>query len=274
MSPSRAIVFGVAGLLAAGAVAMAATPPAGIDSLDSPPNVGSIDWAAPAERAAVPTATERRPIAGERVPTGNPLWAVPLRTLSATLERPLFSPSRRPPAPPMVAAPAAPPPPPRAAAKPAEPDHPLLSLLGTVVGEKEAIGVFMEEANRNVVRLRTGDDYAGWVLKAVEGRDARFEKNERNATLSLPPNDGSQPAAAMLAGASVPAGMPPTPLTPPAPPAALAQSPAAAAPGTTWMDGDGQMIAPPPRRFSQQPPAPIPAAAPAPAVARPVRREN
>src|SRR4051794_9583272 len=37
--------------------------------------------------------------AGANEPSGNPLWAIPLKSLSFTRERPLFTPSRRPPAP-------------------------------------------------------------------------------------------------------------------------------------------------------------------------------
>src|SRR5262245_36583139 len=60
---------------------------------------------------------------------GNPLWAVPMRELSATRDRPIFSPSRRPASPPAVvqAPPQLPPPPPL---KP-KPDHPRLTILGT-----------------------------------------------------------------------------------------------------------------------------------------------
>jgi hypothetical protein len=244
----RGVLLGVtAGLFALGATAAAAaTPPNALDSLESPPAAGSLDWA-PQERPAVPTAHERAVTAGERRPTGNPLWAVPLRVLSATRERPIFSPSRRPPAPPVVAAPQAPSPPPPAA-KPAEPDHPLLSLVGTVVGEGEGIGVFIEDATHNVLRLHTGQDYSGWVLRAVEGREARFDKNDRSARLALPAPGGSDSAGGpMLAGASSsPAnlGGPPVNLGSP-----LAVTPASAA-GNTWMDGDGQMIAPPPKKIS------------------------
>src|SRR5262249_52823969 len=39
----------------------------------------------------------------EAPPTGNPLWALPLKQLSMTRERPVFSPSRRPPPPPAPA---------------------------------------------------------------------------------------------------------------------------------------------------------------------------
>src|SRR5215469_8360485 len=59
---------------------------------------------------------------------GNPLWGVPLAHLRTTVERPLFSPSRRPPPPPLAAPPviASPLPPPR----PVEPKRPPLALLG------------------------------------------------------------------------------------------------------------------------------------------------
>src|SRR6266404_4933509 len=93
--------------------------------------------------------------------SGNPLWSVPLSVLSATQERPIFSASRRPPpravvAPPvnLVAAPAP---------KPAEPERPTLALIGAVVGESDAIAVFLDRTSQKIVRLRQGDDHAGWV---------------------------------------------------------------------------------------------------------------
>src|ERR1700739_4453914 len=97
-----------------GTWALAATTPAGLEVPESALNPAGLD----PERPAVPIT--------QSAPTGNPLWGIPLRVLTATRERPLFSPSRRPPAPPAVAAPA-PPPRPVAAAKPPEPDHPLLT---------------------------------------------------------------------------------------------------------------------------------------------------
>jgi general secretion pathway protein N len=166
------------------------------------------------------------PVARERPPTGNPLWAVPLRTLSVTRERPIFSPSRRPPPPAVIAAPyippAAPPPP-----KPAEPDHPLLTLVGTVVGETEGIGVFFDQSAKSVIRLRTGQDHTGWILRSVQGREAMFEKDRQTATLALPPHGAEQ--AGQL----------------PILPSGGTQADA------TWVDGDGQMIRPPSRRSPQ-----------------------
>src|SRR5215472_14888183 len=82
----------------------------------------------------------------------NPLRAVPLSGLSATRERPIFSPLRRPPAPPVFATPAAvtrpePVPP------PLKPQHPTLKLVGTVIGETRQIGVFLEETTQKIVHL-------------------------------------------------------------------------------------------------------------------------
>src|SRR6516165_2807674 len=65
----------------------------------------------PLDGTAVPPAIERAPESlpardarpQDRRLSGNPLWAVPLRSLSVTSERPIFSPSRRPPIPPVVA---------------------------------------------------------------------------------------------------------------------------------------------------------------------------
>jgi len=183
-------------------------------------------WAEPAKPA--------RPLASERALTGNPLWAVPLSSLSVTRERPIFAPSRRPPPPAAIAAAYIAPvmllPP-----KPPEPDHPLLTLLGTVVaGETEGIGIFINQINGSLVRLKTGEQHEGWILRAVRGREAMFEKNDQSATLVLPPRNGSEPAADLRA------------------PAAVGGAPIGA---VTWMDGDGRMIAPPPTR------AALPAAA-------------
>jgi general secretion pathway protein N len=126
---------------------------------------------------------------------GNPLWAVSLRALAATRDRPLFSASRRPP-PPVVFALASVPAPPPATAKPAEPDHPQLALIGTVTGGTRSIGIFMEEESKNALRLRPGEAYGGWMLRAVKRGEASFERDGRVATLSLPPAGGPQPVPA------------------------------------------------------------------------------
>jgi len=129
---------------------------------------------------------------GQGLETGNPLWAIPLSKLSATRDRPIFSPSRRPPPPAVIAAPAAPPPKPPPP-KP-EPDHPALTLVGTVTGETDGIGIFKDEATSDIVRLKTGEGHDGWRLLSVHEREATFEKNSRSATVMLPPREGSDAA--------------------------------------------------------------------------------
>jgi general secretion pathway protein N len=205
-----------------GASAPAGTPLAALEAPDAALNPGTMDSVAGPDRPAVPTARER-------ALAGNPLWGIPLRLLTATRERPLFSPSRRPPAPPVVAAPQLPPRP--AAAKPAEPDHPLLTIVGTIVGETEGIGVFIDQATNDIIRLHTGQDHDGWVLRSVRGRETMFEKESKTATLAL------APPGALAAAPAVP---PPGPIQP-----SHALIPVAAPAGNTWVDGDGQLIAPP-----------------------------
>src|SRR5579862_8527183 len=73
----------------------------------------------------------------------NPLWAIPLSALAATRNRPLFTPSRRPPAPAVAAAPPPPPRPPPPP-PPAVIEHPNLTLVGIVVGENEGVAVFID----------------------------------------------------------------------------------------------------------------------------------
>ena len=135
-----------------------------------------------------------RPLEGQiragaaAAPTGNPLWSIPLSALSVTRDRPVFSASRRPPPRAVAAArvvPIAPPPPP-----PAAPEHPSLALVGAVVGENDAIAVFLDTANQGVVRLRRGEDHAGWTLSSVLPREVVLKKGEQTETLALQRQDG------------------------------------------------------------------------------------
>ena len=251
MTRNRAAKFTIAFLACAslGAWAVAATPPPGLETPESALNP-SLEPSA--DRPAVPVARDRV-AAGkpDRAQTGNPLWGIPLRVLAATRERPLFSPSRRPPAPPAVAAPA-PPPRPVVAAKP-PPDHPLLTIVGTVVSETDGIGVFINQATNEVIRLHTGQEHDGWVLRSVQGREAKFERNDRSSVLALPAPGAlpGLPAGPTLAGRGQPVlPVQPVQATLPVPaPAAASAAPVQA--GNTWMDGDGNMITPPSAKLYQ-----------------------
>jgi general secretion pathway protein N len=134
---------------------------------------------APADEQVVPVLPSPAPLT-----RGNPLWAVPLANLSATRERPIFSPSRRPPARPAVAAviEPAPPVPPMA-------QRPPLTLVGTIVGETTQIGVFIEENTHQMVRLHVGAGHEGWILRLVSAQGVRLENSDQAVTLTLRPAD-------------------------------------------------------------------------------------
>jgi len=135
--------------------------------------------------AAVHSDSDVRPAGATDAPrSGNPLWAVPLATLHETRERPIFSASRRPPAPSVVAV-EAPPPPPRA--PPPRPERPALVLLGTVSGEALRFGIFHNPATTKTIRLAVGESFEGWTLRAVSSTDARFEYESQSAKLELRP---------------------------------------------------------------------------------------
>src|SRR6266496_1371786 len=167
---------------------------------------------------------------------GNPLWTIPLNTLTATRERPLFTPSRRPPtqALPAVIASVPPPPPPVA-----EPEQLGLRLLGTIAGREDGIAICLNLATSEVVRVRTGESFDGWHLRTVRGREATFEKAARQEVLALPSPDDPRPPAAMLP--QIP-GAQALPLSP------VNAVPAQPAPVSgMWRDGDGNLIAAPKR---------------------------
>ena len=126
-------------------------------------------------------------------PRGNPLWAIPLKSLTFTRDRPLFTPSRRPPTPPVAYVE---PPRPVVVSKPAEPERPRLALIGVVLGEKDGIAIFVDETTREVVRLRRNEGYSGWILRSLQGREATLEKEAFTAVLVIPPPGGEQNPAA------------------------------------------------------------------------------
>jgi general secretion pathway protein N len=172
----------LAAVLMLGAIdARGANPPV---TLDLPP---SNVIPAPVEivpGAPIVAPEQQRPTQRPNEPAGNPLWAVPLSTLTATRERPLFSPARRAPAP-AVAGPVAMVPPPAPPA-PAAPERPQLILVGAIASDTEGFAVFLDQATNSVVRLKTGQDHGGWVLRSVKGREATLEKDKQTTTLALP----------------------------------------------------------------------------------------
>jgi hypothetical protein len=166
----------------------ATAAPAGLPAKAEPgdPNAAGTDIArAPPHQAKTP----QGPL------VGNAVLAVSLAKLSVTRERPIFSPSRRPPPPPA--------PPPIAKlmepAKPAEPEQPPLVLVGTVAGEDSDIAVFVEQSTENTVKLRVNEGHQGWILQSVQGREVTLLKGRKSSILALAPPGGAEPARAQAA---------------------------------------------------------------------------
>jgi hypothetical protein len=142
-------------------------------------------WTNPAATVVQVTVVPPAPAApaSERTLSANPLWAMPLAQFPVTRERPIFSPSRRPLAPavapvmvPKVAA----------APKPREPERPQLTLVGTIAGDEEGFGIFLDQSTKAVLRLKVGEDFQGWKLRSVQGRETALEKDQQVVTLVLP----------------------------------------------------------------------------------------
>jgi len=139
--------------------------------------------------------------AAKPLPGGNPLWSISLSLLPATQERPIFSVSRRPPQRAVVSSPVE-----QAAApvpkKAAEPERPPLALIGAVVGDGDAIAVFLDRTNQKIVRLRQGDMHAGWVLRSVQPREVTLRKADQTEVLVLQRPDGPAGVPALAVPAS------------------------------------------------------------------------
>jgi hypothetical protein len=107
-------------------------------------------------------------------PPVSPLAAQPLDRFSATRDRPLFSPTRRPPAPPVIVAAPPPPPPP-----------PNVALLGVVMDGEQAHAVVRTGPTEKVLRVSIGDDIGGWKVGQIEQRKLVLLLNGRTATFTM-----------------------------------------------------------------------------------------
>jgi hypothetical protein len=126
----------------------------------------------------------RVPDPGAKSRDGNPLWRVPLSSLSATRDRPLFSASRRPP---IVAAPVgAPAPQKQEALAPPSPERPLLTLVGTIVSRTGSIAMLQGSSTDAISRLRLGEKNDGWRVQGISLRSIVVEKGAQSVQLDLP----------------------------------------------------------------------------------------
>lgn len=129
---------------------------------------------------------------------------VDVNLFAATLERPLFSPSRRPP----------PPPPPKDAEKKEPPVDPFanIHLFGLYGGEDSPSGM-LARVEGKVRRISVNDTLGGWTFKAIDDRNAVFEKNgeERKLLLVITKPEQPKPPAQAAAPADAKAGDAPRP---------------------------------------------------------------
>lgn len=156
------------------------------DSIGAPPTASAGE-----HRSSLPTA----PQPSRPTPSGNPLWAIPLSTLSNTRDRPIFSSSRRPV--PSAVAPVIVPKP-AVVAKAKEPERPQLALVGTIAHDDERFGIFLNQSTATALRLKVGEDFQGWILREVQAREATLEKDRQTVVLALP-QPGATPAAGVSA---------------------------------------------------------------------------
>lgn len=114
------------------------------------------------------------------------LARIELAALGETLERPIFAATRRPPPPVTEAAAAAPPPPP----------DPLkdVQLLG--VFEIGADKRLMVRAEGKVTRLKVGEAFGPWTVRALNDREVTFAQGAEQRKLVL--KHAAQPAAGRL----------------------------------------------------------------------------
>jgi hypothetical protein len=117
----------------------------------------------------------------------NPVAVQSLDQLSSTLDRPLFSPSRRPAPPPVKqdVAPSAPQQPP-----------PTLTLFGVAMDGEQARALIRTDRDKRILRAQIGDDIDGWKVSRIEGRKVVLSLGERFVTLTLFDDDRMKAEAA------------------------------------------------------------------------------
>lgn len=124
------------------------------------------------------------PAPGQDDPDREPFYgSIDLSSLDATRERPLFSPSRRPPAPP----PAPPPrPAPVAATLPMlPPEPPPLRLIGLVTMGETHMALVEDGNTGEILRLSPGAAIAGWTMEILDDRTIAFSRDGDAAHFAL-----------------------------------------------------------------------------------------
>ena len=116
-------------------------------------------------------------------PRSDRLWTIPLASLTATSERPIFNSTRRAPA--VLTT---------GTVQPQPIRPPPLTLVGAIAGGKDSVAIFQNNLTKQIVRLRIGENYAGWVLRSVVGREATLQNGHEAVTPAVLPQ-AATPAA-------------------------------------------------------------------------------
>ncbi len=96
----------------------------------------------------------------------------PAESFSAILERPLFSPTRRPPAEGTVTI------------ESAEPELEV-TLVGIIISSEEQIAIIKPKGGSQFVRLSEGDSFQGWVLETIEPDRITFQRGDIEEHIEL-----------------------------------------------------------------------------------------
>jgi general secretion pathway protein N len=105
--------------------------------------------------------------------SAQPRYAMaPVADFSAILERPLFSPTRRPPAEGAVAAVAS------------EPEL-QVTLVGVIISSEEQIAIVRPNDESRFARLSVGDSFQGWTLDSIEPSRVTFRRGDVEEHIEL-----------------------------------------------------------------------------------------
>ncbi len=96
----------------------------------------------------------------------------PVSDFSAILERPLFSPTRQPPAEGV------------AAVAPSEPEL-QVTLVGVIISSDEQIAIVRLKDATSFARLSVGDSFQGWVLNSIEPSRITFRRGDVEEHIEL-----------------------------------------------------------------------------------------
>ncbi len=98
--------------------------------------------------------------------------AAPVADFSTILERPLFSPTRRPPEEGVVAV------------APSEPEL-QVTLVGVIISSDEQIAIVKLKDTTSFARLSVGDSFQGWVLDSIEPSRISFRRGDVEEHIEL-----------------------------------------------------------------------------------------